>query len=255
MKIGFCGKMERAAEVAAAGFDYLELSVTGVSEWTDQETERHIQTLRELKLPVSSFNVLFPGSIELLNPETRDEQIRDYLRFAFPRVQKIGGRVVVFGSGKSRRRPEGVSYDEAFRRLIGVTRLIGEEAEKHGITIAIEPLNRKETNMICSVAEGACLAAAVHHPCVALLGDYYHIAAEHQPPEDIARVGGIVHAHIATEEGRRIPTAEEAGFRVMFAAMKETGYKGNVSVEGKAENLPEEGPVSIRLLKKLWEEA
>ncbi len=255
MKIGFCGKMERAAEIAAAGFDYLELPVTSLADGTEEETEKMAETLEELHLPVPSFNVLFPKTLRLLETETRDDQIRAYLDTVFPRVQKLGGRTVVFGSGGSRKRPEGMAYGDAFRRLTEVTRIIGGEAEKFGITIVIEPLNREETNMICSVAEGACLAAAANHPHVALLGDYYHIAREHQPPEDIARVGGIRHAHIATAAGRRIPLEAEEGFRTMFSAMKQTGYTGGISVEGRSENLPEEGPVSIRLLKKLWEEA
>ena len=161
----------------------------------------------------------------------------------------------MFGSGKSRMRPENVPYDAAFRRLAEVTRLVGQIAGEYGITVAIEPLNRNETNMINSVAEGACLRAAADHPAVQLLGDYYHIAAEHQPPEDVARVGGIAHCHIATEIGRRAPLEAEEGMRTMFAAMKRTGYAGRVSVEGKIDDLLKEGPVCAALLKKLWEEA
>lgn len=109
--------------------------------------------------------------------------------------------------------------------------------------------------MINSVAEGACLEAAVNHPAVKLLADYYHIAVEHQPPEDLARLDGIAHAHIATEEGRRVPLLAEEGFVKMFTGMKQTGYAGLISVEGKADDLQKEGPVSVQLLKTLWEEA
>ena len=163
--------------------------------------------------------------------------------------------MVVFGSGRSRRRPEEMPYGDAFRRLIEITRLIGDIAGQYGITIVIEPLNRGETNMINSVAEGACLAAAVNHPQVKLLADYYHIAVEGHAPEDLARLGGIAHCHIATLEGRRAPQEAEEGFKALFAAMKQTGYEGLISVEGKADDLSKEGPVSVRLLKKLWEEA
>ncbi len=255
MKIGFCGKMDRAAEIAAAGFAYMELPVSALAEWTEEELAAHESTLKELKLPVPSFNVLFPGTIALLGKDSRDQEIRDYLRLVFPRVQRLGGKTVVFGSGRSRMRPESMSCDEAFRRLTEVTRLIGEEAEKFGLTIVIEPLNRGETNTINSVGEGACLRAAVNHPAVALLGDFYHIALEGEPPADLLRLGGISHCHIATKEGRRIPLQEEPGFREMFAAMKKTNYAGNISVEGRADNLAEEGPVSIRLLEKIWQEA
>ena len=255
MKIGFCAKMDRIGEVAEAGFDYIELPVSAAAAWSEEEFEQNLAKLKAAAVPAPAFNLLFPPTLDLLSSGIADEAITGYLRLALSRMQKLGGRVVVFGSGKSRRRPEGVSYDEAFRRLVEVTRLTGKVAESYGITVAIEPLNRNETNMINSLAEGACLRAAVNHPAVQLLGDYYHIAVEHQPPEDIVRIGGIRHCHIATEIGRRAPQKAEAGFRTMFAAMKQTGYDGLVSVEGKADDLSIEGPVSVSVLKKLWEEA
>ena len=105
------------------------------------------------------------------------------------------------------------------------------------------------------MASNPALAACAQHPNVCLLADYYHIALENEPVEDISRLGGIAHAHIATKEGRRAPLEADDGYRRMFAAMKQTGYQGLVSVEGKCEDLQAEGPVTVRLLKQLWEEA
>ena len=255
MKIGFCAKIDRINEVAQAGFDYLEPTVSAAAAWTEEEFAAQLGLVKSAAIPTPAFNVLFPKDLQLLSKDTSDQQIADYLHLALSRVQKLGGKVVVFGSGKSRTRPEDVPYDEAYRRLVEVTRLIGDVAARYGVTIVIEPLNRSETNMINSVAEGACLRADVNNPAVQLLGDYYHIAVEHQPPEDIARIGGIAHCHIATEIGRKAPLEADAGFSTMFAAMKQTGYQGLVSVEGKADDLAAQGPVTVSLLKKLWEEA
>ena len=254
MKIGFCAKLDRINEVAAAGYDYIEPPVSAAAAWSEEEFEKYLEIVKNAPIPVLSFNVLFPGEIALFAPDA-DERITAYLHGAFDRVRKLGGRTVVFGSGRSRKRPDGLPYGEAFRRLVEVTRLIGDIAGQYGITIVIEPLNRGETNMINSVAEGACLAAMADHPQVKLLADYYHIAVEHQPPEDLSRVGGIAHCHIASSEGRRAPQKAEEGFKTLFAAMKQTGYDGLISVEGGADDLSREGPVSVRLLKTLWEEA
>ncbi|MBR4539214.1 MAG: sugar phosphate isomerase/epimerase [Clostridia bacterium] len=254
MKIGFCAKLDRIDEVAAAGFDYIEPPVSAAAAWNEEEFEKYLGIVKNASIPVPAFNVLFPGEIALFAPDV-EEKIAQYLHGAFARVRALGGRVVVFGSGRSRKRPDDVPYGDAFRRLVEITRLIGGIAGQYGITIVIEPLNRGETNMINSVAEGACLAAAVNHPRVKLLADYYHIAVEGHAPEDLARLGGIAHCHIASKEGRRAPQEAEEGFKTLFAAMKQTGYEGLVSVEGKADDLSKEGPVSVRLLKKLWEEA
>ena len=255
MKIGFCGPLERMKEAAEAGFDYLEPTVTSAAGLSETEFEACLEGMKKAPLPTPSFNVLFPGTMELISGNTPEKEIKAYLESALRRVRLLGGKTVVFGSGRSRRRPEGLPYDEAFRRLIRVTRLIGDAAQANGLTIAVEPLNRGETNMINSVGEGACLAAAADHPAVKLLADYYHIAMEGEPPEELLRVGGICHAHIATREGRRAPVQPEDGFRRMFSAMKKSGYQGLLSVEGRVDDMAAEGAASVRMLKALWEEA
>ncbi len=255
IRIGFCANTDRLTEIRAAGYDYIEPPVSATAAMSEEEFRQVGEKLRESGLPALSFNVLFPGSMVLLENSEKTDSLDGYLSLAFSRVRELGGRVVVFGSGKSRTRPESLSYDEAFRRLVKVTRRIGEWADRFGIQVAIEPLNRGETNMICSVAEGACLRGAVNHPAVGLLADFYHIAVERQPPEDLARVGGIQHAHIATLEGRRAPVAEEPGFREMLGAMKKSGYQGMISVEGRTEDLVGEGQATRELIQGLWREA
>lgn len=255
MKIGFCAKLDRIEEAAAAGFDYIEPPVSAMAAWSEEEFNEKCETAKRAGLPVYAFNVLFPGEMALLDAKTTDEEIAAYLDRAFARVERLGGKVVVFGSGKSRRRPESMAYADAFRRLCEIARVIGGAAEKFGLTIVVEPLNRGETNMINSVAEGAALTAAVNHPRVQLLADYYHIALENQPPEDVLRVGGVAHVHIATREGRYIPLTPSDGYRTLFASLKKTGYTGGISIEGRSDHLPAEGPLAIAMLKKLYEEA
>lgn len=255
MKIGFCAKPDQAAAVAAAGFDYIELPVNFLAAMTEQEFAAVEANLKAAGLPAPAFNLLFPKSMALLSGDTADQVIADYLHTALARVRRLGGRIAVFGSGKSRNRPEGMTYGDAFRRLADVTRLTGAVADLYDVDIVIEPLNRTETNMINSLGEGACLAAAAHHPRVRLLADYYHMVLENDPAEEIDRLGGITHAHIATEAGRRIPLALDEGYARMFAAMKKTGYQGLLSIEGKSDDLAADGPKALALLKTMWEEA
>ena len=255
MKIGFCAKPDQAPLAAAAGFDYIEPPVNYIAGLTEEAFTACLDELRKACVPAPSFNLLFPKTMLLLAQDTTDEQIASYLHGALSRVQRMGGKIAVFGSGKSRNRPAEMAYDSAFRRLVRVTKLTGEIADKYDVTIVIEPLNRSETNMINSLGEGACLCAAADHPRVRLLADYYHVAVENQPVSDIERVTGIAHAHIASSAGRRVPTEEDVAYAEMFAAMKRTGYQGLLSVEGKTDDLAADGPKSVWMLKKMWEEA
>ncbi|MBR6029337.1 MAG: sugar phosphate isomerase/epimerase [Clostridia bacterium] len=254
MKIGCCGGFDRMEEAARAGFDYLELNATRVAGLSEADFAELSKAHADAPLPTPSFNCLFPGDIRLMD-ESAAETVSAYLNPALDRVALLGGKTVVFGSGAARRRPEDLPYSEAFRRLMAVTALIGDIAAQRGITVAVEPLNRRETNMVNSVAEGAALCAAVGHQAVRLLADYFHVAAENQPHEDIERVGGIAHAHIATAETRRVPVEAEPGFTVMFRAMKRTGYAGNISIEGGTDDLLRDGSIAVPLLKRLWDEA
>ena len=120
MKIGFCAKIDRIDEVIAAGFDYIEPPVNAAAAWTEEEFEANLSRLSAAGIPAPAFNLLFPKQMKLLRPETTDEAITDYLHKAFSRIRKLGGRTVVFGSGKSRRRSDDIPYDEAFRRLAEV---------------------------------------------------------------------------------------------------------------------------------------
>ena len=256
MEIGICGKPELAAAAKAAGFDYLELPVNGIAAMTEEDYAKAKAAMQAAGLPCPTFNLLFPGSLKLLEKSTTDEEIAAYLEGALNRMRDLGGKIAVFGSGKSRAKPEGMTYGEAWRRLVEVTRLTGEIAAKYGITIVIEPLNRGECNLINSVAEGADLAAAANHPNVSLLADSYHVAKEGEPFTDIIRVSGVSHAHVATKEGRRYPTSADDADTVAFVkALKVSGYTGRISVEGKTDDIAVDGPAAIALLKKLWEDA
>ncbi len=250
MKIGVCANYDKAAEAKEAGFDYLEPPAKNLSELREEDFERMKRSLEETGIPCPRFNVLFPGEMSLYQ-EGVGEELRRYLETVLGRVRTLGGEIVVFGSGKSRMRPENLSYGDAFRCLTEKVRIMGEVAEKYGIAIAIEPLNRKETNMINSVAEGADLAAAVNHPAVRLLADYYHMAVEGEKVSEIIRVGGVVHAHVAEPAGRKYPTEETPELRDFMKAVATSAFPGMVSVEGHTEDLSLDGPAALKALRRM----
>lgn len=255
MKFGMCGGFADMEAAKATGFDYLELPVTGIASLTDEEFEQQLQQLKQLRLPTTSCNVLFPGEIKLHDPAVTDEMINAYLEKAFSRAQRLGVETVVFGSGGARRRPDDVIYGQAFRRIVQVARMVGDMGAKYGITIVIEPLCRKETNMINSMAEGACVAAAADHPNVKLLCDTYHVTMDGEPMTDITRLGGVDHVHVATRITRRYPVEPEDDLRECFSQLKKTGYTGNISVEGGSDDRMADGPRTLAALKRMWEEA
>ena len=85
------------------------------------------------------------------------DELEIYLEKAMAMIADLHGKVVVFGSGKCRTCPPEVKYLDAYENLDKACRLTGEVAGRYGIRVVIEPLSRKETNMVCTVriaAEG-----------------------------------------------------------------------------------------------------
>jgi len=265
MKIGICTALERLSEFAAMGVDYIEVAVASLMAMDAGAFEAAAKAADAARaagtagedgagVGVEACNVFFPGaSIKLVGPERDEGAIRAYLAEALRRVARVGAKVVVLGSGAARRIPEGYDAARARAEFAAAAAMAGDEAQKAGVTVALEPLNRKETNLLNSVAEGAALCREIGHPCVRLLADFYHMRAEGEPMGAVAEAGGLlVHAHIARGEGRTYPLdATEDEYGAFFAALAQAGYRGRVSVEGSTQDAAADGPRSAALLRSL----
>ena len=252
MKFGICTPIENILKLEEMGFDYIECGVSKLAELSDEEFASWKEQAQKASIPVSCFNVLFPKTIRLIGDEYDKEKTTAYLHKALSRVQAMGGTTVVFGSGGARKRPENVDFFTAYRQLVEVTKLVGEIAGKYGVTIVIEPLNRGETNMINSMAEGAQLVADVNLPNVKLLTDFFHVAKDGEPVEDVERIGAFAHVHIASGKGRLYPLpGQDEQYPLFFECLKKIGYDGRVSIEGKTEDMAKDAPVALAYMKKL----
>ncbi|NMB23920.1 MAG: sugar phosphate isomerase/epimerase, partial [Firmicutes bacterium] len=105
MRWGCCTTVAHTALLESAGCDYLELTMVSLAD--DGQYRRIKEVVDESRLAVEVFNVLLPGEIKVVGPKVDWDKIRDYLDKVLPRAAALGGEVVVFGSGRSRRVPNG----------------------------------------------------------------------------------------------------------------------------------------------------
>jgi D-psicose/D-tagatose/L-ribulose 3-epimerase len=251
MKIGICTSTDNIRAVQEMGFDYIEDNASKIAALTQEDFIRKAELVKSASIPCECFNILFPKTMSLLGAANDQTKLESYLELTFSRLQKLSGKIVVFGSGKARNRPENMSFAAAYHQLVFVTRTIGTIAKKYGITVVIEPLNRSETNMICSVAEGAMLMADADLDSVRLLADVYHMQVENESLENIARVGALSHVHIAAKQGRAYPLAPEEPFKDLFKQLSLIGYNGRVSIEGKTTDFEHDAPAALKVLRGL----
>ena len=255
VQVGYCTGLKNLEAAKAAGFDYIELGTSELAALSDADFETAAQRIKEVGLPVPATNLFLPATLKVTGPQIDREQQMAYVKKAFARLARLGTQIVVFGSGGARRVPDGFAKEEAFKQLVEFGRAAAQEARANGITIAIEPLRKEETNIINSAAEGLELVEAIKDPNFQLMIDFYHLASEKEDPAIVIRAKEhIRHLHMANPQGRVFPQKwEEFDYAPFFANLKTIGYDKRISVEASTKDLPAEGPQAIALLRRAFE--
>lgn len=232
MRFGCCADVSKVKAVQEAGYDYIELPVADVMpEQPDSEFDSVRQKLGEAEIVPEAWNCLLPKDLRVTGPEVDGYRLERFIRTAFWRIEELGGEIVVFGSGGARTVPEGFPMDEARDQIIEFLAMAGQVAGIHGITIVVEPLNKRESNIINSVPEAVEIMTAVGHPFVKVLADLYHIDEESQSLEDVLRAGDdLAHTHTA-DTGRLCPGTGSYPNADFIRMLKRIGYDERLSVE------------------------
>ncbi len=259
MKIGLCAGAALWSAADITGVDFIEMTVAAdlrPEEPREAVLPALLAAAKQFAPQAEVYNVFLPGSLKVVGPDVNPARQKAYLEEALTRAAALGGSVVVFGSGGSRNIPDGWPLAEARRQTLAFLACAGDAAQKHGLAIAIEPLNRKECNFINSVAEGAALAAELGHPAVGVLSDLYHVTEEGQSYDETRdALAWLRHVHVAGL-GRRAPIAADHDYlRGFFAALKAAGYTGRVSIECNWKDLPAEAAESLAVVRNAWDAA
>lgn len=258
VKFGICSSPEDAPALAEMGFDYVEWPVRKtVGELSADGYGELRRTAARLPIVPEAWNVLLPPDLMIVGPDADHPGMVRYLDVALARVAELGGTVVVLGSGPSRANPANWSRQTALEQLDQALHTAGEIAARHGVTVAIEPLNQGETNTINTVADGARTMRRVNHPNVGLLADLYHIAKENEDLRDTEEVGPTLdHVHVAAPTDRSMPTPghDEEILRGFFATLRRGSYDSRVSIECRAAE-PHETAAALAHLRQLWTHA
>lgn len=238
MKFGLSNGFKRREilqEAELAGFDYIELPVKVIAAYTEEEYQDVLDFSKTLRIPLTNANQLFPGDIALVGPNRDLSKIKEYLELALGRMQKFGVNVVVLGSGDSRRIPEGYTKEQTLKELAEVCETcIAPAAEKFGLEVVIEPLNKNETDIMNTVSESVSFFEATRIPRFRLLCDGYHMSMNGEDYSEIEKTGKNLRLmHIANPNGRTIPAPSDGDiYEGYFKALRNIGYDGQVTCEG-----------------------
>lgn len=253
MQIGCCCSLDQAEAAHAAGFDYLECTLVSLLPEADEATFASIfARYQAAPLPVRACNVFLPGELKVVGPQVDGQRLRRYVETALARAQQIGIRLAVFGSGTARMVPDGFAREQAQAQLVDFLQGVAEVAAATNITIAIEPLNRKESNLLNSVGEAVALAQRVDRPSIRVLADFYHMDEEGEPLSEISRYGAwLAHIHVA-DSGRLAPGTGTYAYKQFVAELHAAGYDGDVSVECRWGDFVTEAGAAVQFLRRVF---
>ena len=253
MIYGICTEPENATVLADAGFEFVELHVQRHLRPEEDEAAflPQLARIEAAALPCAAANCFIPAHLKITGPQVDLNALARYAEVACERAQRAGIKTIVFGCGGARSIPEGFDRQRAWGQLVAFGRMLGPVAERDGITIATEPLNQGETNVLNATADCARYVREVDHPSVKLLIDGYHWALERESVADIVAAGPLLcHAHIATYQTRLAPGAEPCDFEPFFQGLKDAGYDGRISIEGKWDDLSDQAAGALAKLKQ-----
>ena len=257
---GICTSLESASIAKATGWDFIEENVQGLLQGDKPDDQwQGLARYRAADLPaggVPAANCLVPGSLKITGPAANLEALRPYMANVCRRAQIVGMKTLVFGSGGARQIPEGCDRAQAREQILAFLRMAAPLAAQHDVVIVVEHLNRKETNVINSVAEAMTYVRAVNHPAIQCLVDSWHFWLEDEPLESLAAAMPFIrHVHLADKNGRVAPGQAGSDYRPFFAVIKAANYTGRISVEASFSDLKTLAAPTLAFIKEQWAEA
>jgi sugar phosphate isomerase/epimerase len=249
MRIALCNEvlagmpLQRQCEVAAAlGYDGLEIAPFTLSDSPEKistaEAAKIRTTVESAGLVVTGLHWLLvkPDGLSLTDPDAgvRKRTI-DVMARLTALCAELGGAVLVHGSPKQREVAAGETHVVALARLQDGLAQVATAAAKAGVTYCIEPLSRRETSVINTIAEAAELVRAIDHPHLRTMIDCSAagLTEADSIPELIDRwlpTGLIAHVQV-NDPNRRGPGQGEMKFAPILKALKRQHYAGTIAVE------------------------
>ncbi|MBP9924439.1 MAG: sugar phosphate isomerase/epimerase [Cyclobacteriaceae bacterium] len=121
-----------------------------------------------------------------------------------------------------------VEWDLAVKNI----RKVCELAQQHGLMIALEPLNRFESDLINTAADVMRLINDVNHAAAKVLLDGFHMAIEERDLEAAITLAGSKLIHVQVSENYRgTPGTGQTPWNSFKAGLEKINYSGVVSIE------------------------
>ena len=219
---------KKAAEL---GFDAVEIFAPSSTAVDAGELRQLLERHRLQLAAVGTGAGMVIHGLSLTDPDAEQRQLAtDFVR----RMIDFGGPFqapAIIGSMQGKWGGE-LDREAALGLLRDALNDLGQHADAHDVPLIYEPLNRYETNLINTVADGVTLLKSLSTDNVKLLADLFHMQIEEANLADAIRTGAgsIGHVHFV-DSNRKAAGLGHMDFGPIISALKETGYGGYLSAE------------------------
>lgn len=255
IEFGWCSKSEDASLLARLGYDFIELPLNTFQLENKAAYVAQMEKALAAELPVKAFNLFFPQELRIVGPAVDSTRVRKYIEAAVRTLVVLKSRILVLGSAGARNVPEGWDVNRAEEQMLRTLEWCADELQGSGITLAIEPLNRGESNLINTVSEGVDYARKLNRKEIRVLADFYHMVEEDEPLETlIDNKEWLAHIHLA-DTHRFYPGSGTYDYARFFGLLKQIGYKGMISVECITQQKAEDMRKAKQFIDHQWSRA
>ncbi len=212
-------------------FDGIEIFAPS-GEMLEHELEKSPPESHNLKLAAVGTGagwVLHKLTLTSPNSEER-VRAREFIRSIIDAGAAMNAPAII-GSMQGRSSAD-LSEETAIAHLGDALNDLGQHAARYKVPLFFEPLNRYETNLINTMADGVRLIDSLATKNVRLLGDLFHMNIEEEEIAASLRFTGnhLGHIHFA-DSNRRPIGCGHTSVAPIAAALREIRYEGYVSAE------------------------
>jgi len=216
--------VDRIRAAKAAGLDTVEFHM-----WADRDLDAIDRALKAEGVKLAGL-VVNPrcGLID----ETKLDFFVEAMTKSIAATKRLGGRGVVVAGGPAF---NGETPASGHVSAVKLLRAIAPLAEREGITLWLENLNSKIDHkqfLLDTAKECLDILDEVNSPAIKLLYDAYHsVVMGESPREVLRRAHRIGHIQVADTNGRREPGTGTIDWADFMAALKQSGYQGDIGLE------------------------
>jgi sugar phosphate isomerase/epimerase len=222
---------EKARKAAALGVDGLELAPMDPASLdaaairaTLQQNGLQVAAVASVSLGLSGLTLLSADASVAARARKR---LHDLIAFA----GALGAPLVTIGSLRGRLAGAGPS---ARQDIVAILRQAAQHAQSIGVRLVLEPMNRFQTDLVTTGAEGVAFVEEVNHPAMGLLLDTCHMITEEtswaEPFRLAAHAERLWHVHLA-DSNRKTPGYGLIDFKPIIDVLREVGYSDYLSIE------------------------